>query len=836
MKLFKINNNKRYQSYFLAINTSSGILFLLLMLLLSNFAYASCVDETGLGPIQIKTAANNKQIQILKKVTSKQSAKNAISKLKECKKQKLKLNSIFGGDMEVWARTEAKGDKNKEHAFTQQFKLFTKSIFGLIKQLQRIKKEFPEFKMLQNMSMEIFFDDANKVKYPEKSLLGHWYALSDFAEAGKRRINTEFQFMKDGFAVIDPALVHQSGVTYSGNNSQGTQEVVKWNIEIAKNHVPLSMSMGKSNKELKNFSWYLIKLKFMSGKPERIKGSKKGGMRTKYLTKTASISFIVNFKTGVLLLRNNYNKKRAATHSDIKLYREKALPENSNYFFKRWPEHRQTLRDENKKLISELCAKWKKESIKNPYCKKMITAIDLATVKIKEYVPTSNQKKSMLAAKKLTKVASQHLFQPIKDYSDSAPIPTSLPYDSNATLVCIPDLEAWQAKRKKMGFANTLWSLQVSSNHYRLQPGGNKEEYLQYMKALTLWTNIEVNVESGDARGSSGYRHIVHLRQDGVFGLSWSPTYKVVVTAGKAYLDTGKERPRMYYDPANRWVHKGNNLVELYWQNSKQAYSVYWSKAKYESFVSRMITSSSLLSVIVKSIPGWIDLKSPEYTKLVQIANEEIVMRNKVKNEGLCHNSKTSSSATSPQTQKIQQVKSPKRKDTKVKTVKPTVVNPPPTVSPVGCWKWSNGANIVIDANGNAHNGPVNAKWKTINKAQASYKIIWPPILDTLTLSKNGKALSGSNSFGFPITAKRKTGNGSNLFGRWLWSNGTMVDIHPDNSVSVAHFRGKVRKSGKSWIIEWPVDDAITLSKDGLNLSAKNQFGSVTAKRDNNCK
>jgi len=835
MKMFWATDGRGHQSAFRIMG--SRIVLLLILLILNNFSYAICVNETGLGLIDIEIETIKKQAQIFKEVTSKQTLKRVMPRLNECTEQRRRIYRIFDGDVRIWARTEAKGDKSKLEALTKQIKRTHKTRKLIGKEFKRIHKVAPDIDT-DKLARLLLADDKrfSKVKYPERSLLGHWYALSDYIDADKRRIATEFQFMKNGFAVIDPALVRSWGVSYGGKTSLGTQEVVKWNIEVAKNFVPLSMSMGKSNKELKNFSWYLVKLNYMRGKPERIRGSKKGEMRTKNLTKTAYISFIVNFKTGVLLLRNNHNKERASTHSDFKLYREKALPENSNYFFKRWPDSRQTMLDENKKLISELCAKWRKESIKNPYCKKFIVAIGSVSEKQKVYIPTSDQKQAILAAKNLTKVASQYLFKPIKDYSDSTPIPTRLAYDSLATIKCQSDIDAWHAERKSTKFADTLWSLRVSPKRFGIQPGDNKEEYFRYMKALILWSNFSVNTVTGIAKyGTSAHIHIVHLRKDGVFGLSWSPDYVVVEKNNYLYFSAGKESARIYYDPANRWAYKGKGTrIELYWQNSKQAYPLGNGTAKYESFAGGMIQNYNLLSQVVNYIPGGKNIKTPVYAELAQRTKTEQQGLSPTKNN--CNGSKASSSAAAIPKQKTPQTQSSTVKDTKAKMPKPVAPKKTLAGTLTGCWNWSNGGYIVIAANGKARNGAVKASWKTVDKVKGRYMIIWPPITDTLTLSKNGKALSGSNSFGSPVSAKRKTGTSASLFGRWQWSNGMAVNIHPDNTVSAGFFHGKLKKTGKHWNIEWPVDDAIILSADGNNLNIQNQFGALTAVRDTGCK
>ena len=153
-----------------------------------------------------------------------------------------------------------------------------------------------------------------------------------------------------------------------------------------------------------------------------------------------------------------------------------------------------------------------------------------------------------------------------------------------------------------------------------------------------------------------------------------------------------------------------------------------------------------------------------------------------------------------------------------------------------GCWNWSNGVYIVIDADGTAHLGPIGASWKADHKTKGHYTITWPSFVDTLTLSAEGDALSGTNNYGLPVTATRKSGAKTNLVGSWLWSNGITVDVRSDFSLTGGPLKGTWRTAGSNWILEWPLVDTVTLSKNGLNLSAKNQFGMVTAKRDIYCK
>ncbi len=152
-----------------------------------------------------------------------------------------------------------------------------------------------------------------------------------------------------------------------------------------------------------------------------------------------------------------------------------------------------------------------------------------------------------------------------------------------------------------------------------------------------------------------------------------------------------------------------------------------------------------------------------------------------------------------------------------------------------GCWNWSNDAYIVVDADGTVRNGPFVGTWKVVDAASGHYTIIWPSFVDTMTLSAGGSVLSGTNNYGAPIIATRKSGAAMNLVGRWLWGNGFTVDMRPDSSVVGGPFKGTWRKAGNNWVIEWPLVDTVSLSANGHSLNAKNQFGAITARRDASC-
>ncbi len=63
-----------------------------------------------------------------------------------------------------------------------------------------------------------------------------------------------------------------------------------------------------------------------------------------------------------------------------------------------------------------------------------------------------------------------------------------------------------------------------------------------------------------------------------------------------------------------------------------------------------------------------------------------------------------------------------------------------------------------------------------------------------------------------------------------------MVHVGASSLVVAGGLKGKWSKSGKNWLIEWPIIDDISMSRDRQSLRIKNQFGSATAQREANCK
>lgn len=167
------------------------------------------------------------------------------------------------------------------------------------------------------------------------------------------------------------------------------------------------------------------------------------------------------------------------------------------------------------------------------------------------------------------------------------------------------------------------------------------------------------------------------------------------------------------------------------------------------------------------------------------------------------------------------------------KTEKPA--SPISKAALVGCWKWFNGAYIIIGNNGVVRNGNIIGTWTHKASSHSEYTITWPSIFDRVKLSEDGKSFSGANVFGMPVSGTRISGSVNGLQGEWLWFNGIKATIGLDKTVKGGGFQGTWKKTGEEYAIEWPIIDTIKVSAEGGQLKGKNQFGPVAANLDKAC-
>ncbi len=160
------------------------------------------------------------------------------------------------------------------------------------------------------------------------------------------------------------------------------------------------------------------------------------------------------------------------------------------------------------------------------------------------------------------------------------------------------------------------------------------------------------------------------------------------------------------------------------------------------------------------------------------------------------------------------------------------VSNAASTASPrqsgiTGCWAWFNGGMLGMEPDGRVTGTPFDARWRAAGGNR--YTLHWPAIQDSVMLAAGGRSLSGTNNFGFPISAQRISSGPrgpQSLAGVWQWNAGP-VTVGDDGSIAAGPFRGRWTAAGGGFTVTWndlPVDQ-LTLSADGRQLSGQNQFG-----------
>lgn len=151
----------------------------------------------------------------------------------------------------------------------------------------------------------------------------------------------------------------------------------------------------------------------------------------------------------------------------------------------------------------------------------------------------------------------------------------------------------------------------------------------------------------------------------------------------------------------------------------------------------------------------------------------------------------------------------------------------------VGCWQWSNGLKIVVNADGTASNGFGVAPW--ISSKPNQYVVDWPDITGNITLTDDGQRLDASDSIGTISTAQRLQGSPGSFVGLWRWDNGGIVSISTDGTMTMGFFAGSWTGQNRQYQIVWPIVDEIALDTEGQKLSGQNQFGAFSATRLASC-
>lgn len=148
----------------------------------------------------------------------------------------------------------------------------------------------------------------------------------------------------------------------------------------------------------------------------------------------------------------------------------------------------------------------------------------------------------------------------------------------------------------------------------------------------------------------------------------------------------------------------------------------------------------------------------------------------------------------------------------------------------VGCWRWANNAVIEIRADGSISSGPFAGEWR--RRAPRQYTLTWPEPVDTLTLSSDGRRLSGGNQYGVAVTATRVSG-GPALPGTWLWGGAAPVELAASGAATLGSLAGRWTSADRGrrvYRVTWPkIQEQVTLSGDRSRLQGGNQYGAAVS-------
>ena len=172
-------------------------------------------------------------------------------------------------------------------------------------------------------------------------------------------------------------------------------------------------------------------------------------------------------------------------------------------------------------------------------------------------------------------------------------------------------------------------------------------------------------------------------------------------------------------------------------------------------------------------------------------------------------------------------------------TIPPPNASPRKTPSPpsaaakaiVGCWQYNNIPLTFYD-DGRVTGFLDGGQWSPIGENR--YLITWPPSIDTLVLSPDGKVLSGSNNYAGPgVSGQRISGDPSTVVGTWRWSlGGTNTILSESGDAQNGPVTGKwTQLRGNTIRLVWNFyfTDDVTLSSDGRTVAGKNMLGQVVA-------
>lgn len=165
----------------------------------------------------------------------------------------------------------------------------------------------------------------------------------------------------------------------------------------------------------------------------------------------------------------------------------------------------------------------------------------------------------------------------------------------------------------------------------------------------------------------------------------------------------------------------------------------------------------------------------------------------------------------------------------------------------VGCYRWFNGADVLIREDHTLTGGPFNGTWQMANLAQGIYALTWPqPTRSTVKLSSDQRSLGGGNQYGGTDTVTRLSG-ASGVVGTWRWVDvvTSTVTVNADGTFSAVSSNAKwhgnwksVETSPGTYIFtasDLPTDK-VKLAANGSRLSGADQYGiTIAGTRTSSC-
>jgi hypothetical protein len=144
----------------------------------------------------------------------------------------------------------------------------------------------------------------------------------------------------------------------------------------------------------------------------------------------------------------------------------------------------------------------------------------------------------------------------------------------------------------------------------------------------------------------------------------------------------------------------------------------------------------------------------------------------------------------------------------------------------IGCWSY-NSLLMTVTPDGRVTGFLEGGRWASSGEHQ--YVITWPRSVDLMTLSSDGRSLSGRNNYaGLGVAGIRAAGDSTSVAGQWQWTNGQPTVFHEDGSVTNGPVPGRwTRASDNTIRIVWEYAfvDRLTLAPEGRSISGKNQLG-----------